>query len=63
MRSFSLPLALLALAPLSNTAFADDKEASGLIPRSILFGNPERAGTQISHDGKFLSYDWVSAQG
>lgn len=27
-----------------------------LIPREVLFGNPERAGTQISPDGKHLSY-------
>jgi dipeptidyl aminopeptidase/acylaminoacyl peptidase len=31
-------------------------EGSDLIPRSVLFGNPERANTQISPDGKYLSY-------
>ncbi len=32
------------------------QEKSDLIPRSTLFGNPERANTQISPDGKYLSY-------
>jgi dipeptidyl aminopeptidase/acylaminoacyl peptidase len=27
-----------------------------LIPRETLFGNPERAAPQLSHDGKYLSY-------
>jgi dipeptidyl aminopeptidase/acylaminoacyl peptidase len=27
-----------------------------LIPRDVLFGNPEKAGPQISPDGKFLAY-------
>src|SRR5689334_20733152 len=31
-----------------------------LIPRSVLFGNPERANVQISPDGKHLS--WVAAR-
>jgi dipeptidyl aminopeptidase/acylaminoacyl peptidase len=50
---------LISLALLPFIAFAtkaDDKDAATLIPRSVLFGNPERAGTQISHDGKYLSY-------
>jgi dipeptidyl aminopeptidase/acylaminoacyl peptidase len=29
---------------------------TGLIPREVLFGNPDRAGAQISPDGKHLSY-------
>ena len=28
----------------------------GLIPRQILFGNPDKASPQVSPDGKFLSY-------
>jgi len=32
------------------------KSGSELIPRAILFGNPERAGPQISPDGKRLAY-------
>ncbi len=27
-----------------------------LIPRQVLFGNPDKAGTRISPDGKYLSY-------
>ena len=27
-----------------------------LIPRSILFGNPEKAMVRLSHDGKYISY-------
>jgi dipeptidyl aminopeptidase/acylaminoacyl peptidase len=27
-----------------------------LIPRDVLFGNPERAGARLSHDGKWLSF-------
>ena len=27
-----------------------------LIPRSVLFGNPEKAGVQLSPDGKYISY-------
>lgn len=29
---------------------------TGLIPREILFGNPDKAGAKLSHDGKYLSY-------
>src|SRR5262249_715819 len=27
-----------------------------LIPRTVLFGNPEKTGPQISPDGKYLAY-------
>lgn len=27
-----------------------------LIPRQVIFGNPDRAGVKISHDGKYISY-------
>lgn len=52
-------LAALALVPgASSLATADDVEAakSKLIPREVLFGNPERAGVQLSPDGTKLSY-------
>src|SRR5262249_54560394 len=29
---------------------------SGLIPRSILFGNPDKASPELSPDGKYLSF-------
>ena len=35
-------------------AMAQDK--GGLIPRSVLFGNPDKAGIQISPDGAKISY-------
>src|SRR5215470_12042597 len=31
-----------------------------LVPRSVLFGNPERTSVQISPDGKHLS--WIAAR-
>ncbi len=36
------------------------KPKNDLIPRSILFGNPERTNVQISHDGKHLA--WIAAR-
>src|SRR5262249_40823260 len=30
--------------------------ATDLIPRAVLFGNPERTAIQLSHDGKWLSW-------
>ncbi len=38
------------------SAPAAAKGSTGLIPRSVLFGNPDRAGVQVSPDGKWLSY-------
>ena len=29
---------------------------TGLIPREVLFGNPEKAAARMSHDGKWLSF-------
>ncbi len=48
-----LLLSLLAIAPMMT---AQQKPATELIPRSVLFGNPERADPQISPDGKQLGY-------
>ncbi len=54
-------LALCALA-LATSARADDPaptpagQETGLIPREVFFGNPERAGVKYSPDGKFLSF-------
>ncbi len=48
-------LAALALASLNaypSLAAADDT----LIPRSVIFGNPERTGARISPDGKYISF-------
>ena len=44
---------MAAFAAFAETARAD---LPPLIPRDVLFGNPERAGPQISPDGKHLAY-------
>ncbi len=46
-----------ATAPPTAAAPAAPKEVE-LIPRDALFGNPERAGVQVSPDGKHLS--WIA---
>lgn len=43
---------LAGLAP----AVVGGVDPSPLIPRDVLFGNPERANPQLSHDGKYISY-------
>jgi len=50
MRSFRLRVLVILL--LSTFAIAQ----SPLIPRSVLFGNPERSGPEISPDGTMLAY-------
>jgi dipeptidyl aminopeptidase/acylaminoacyl peptidase len=45
-----------AAAPAAPVAQAVGKPAENLIPRELFFGNPERAGVQISPDGKHLSW-------
>jgi dipeptidyl aminopeptidase/acylaminoacyl peptidase len=47
-----LAVLLLLLRALSSIAFAE----ANLIPRSVLFGNPERTAPQISPDGTMLAY-------
>jgi dipeptidyl aminopeptidase/acylaminoacyl peptidase len=46
-------VAVAALAMFTDPARAD---LPPLIPREVLFGNPEKAGVQISPDGKQLAY-------
>ncbi len=43
-------------ATLSLTPCARADEKPPLIPRHVLFGNPDKAGLQISPDGKHISY-------
>ena len=50
--SLLLP-AMLTLGVLTTNARAQSPE---LIPREVLFGNPERANVQISPDGSYISY-------
>ena len=47
-----MTLASLLASPL----LAQKQPATGLIPREVLFGNPERANPQISPDGTQLGY-------
>ena len=46
-------VAVVALTMLTDPARAD---LPPLIPRDVLFGNPEKAGPQISPDGKRLVF-------
>jgi hypothetical protein len=48
-----LCLVLLVLYPLANSLWA---QLPSVIPREVLFGNPEKAGVEISPDGKLLAY-------
>ena len=50
-----LPVALV-LAELPAGALAAAPADPALIPRAAIFGNPERAGAQISPDGKYISF-------
>src|SRR5690242_19172670 len=45
---------LLTMAMMTNSPAA--AEPVPLIPREVLFGNPEKAAAQISPDGKSLAY-------
>src|SRR5262245_6303371 len=51
MLRFALLCAVVALFP----TFASP-ELPPLIPRDVLFGNPDKAGPQISPDGKYIAY-------
>jgi dipeptidyl aminopeptidase/acylaminoacyl peptidase len=52
-RALLVTAALAGLVAATPTARAD---LPPLIPRDVLFGNPERAGPEISPDGKYLAY-------
>lgn len=54
MNRSRLALTLIAIFLLTITAAAQSQTA--LIPRSVLFGNPERSSPQISPDGTMLGY-------
>lgn len=57
VRARALAAALLvAVAPAPLAAVAAAADGGTLIPRDVIFGNPERAGAQISPDGKYLSF-------
>jgi dipeptidyl aminopeptidase/acylaminoacyl peptidase len=48
--------ALILCALVALTAVPAKAELPPLIPRDVLFGNPDKASPQISPDGKFLAY-------
>jgi hypothetical protein len=57
MRLFKRAFAVLAMAGLLVVSVAaQEKFTTSLIPREVLFGNPERADPQISPDGTQLGY-------
>ena len=53
MKAFLTSLALFGLMTMSVHA---QQNLPPLIPREVLFGNPERANPQISPDGRLLAY-------
>lgn len=52
----SLVAALLPLPPASADTRSSTPSVPPLIPRAVLFGNPERVQPQISPDGRRLAY-------
>ncbi len=44
------------LCLVSSSATLSAAKAPDLIPREVLFGNPERASPKLSPDGKMLAY-------
>lgn len=51
-----LRVKVLAALAMLTTAVTASAELPPLIPRDVLFGNPDRSGPQISPDGKHLAY-------
>ena len=49
-------LAVAAAISLGGVALASDGAEVPLIPRAVLFGNPERAAPQLSPDGSMISF-------
>src|SRR5450755_2653030 len=54
--SLLLSLVMVVLGTLAAPVTAQQKLTTELIPRSVLFGNPERTDPQISPDGTHLGY-------
>jgi dipeptidyl aminopeptidase/acylaminoacyl peptidase len=47
---------VLGLGASTGVAMQPNSNTTPLIPRDVLFGNPDRAGSQLSPDGQWLSY-------
>src|SRR5687768_9990710 len=62
VRRFTIVCGLVCLLPVTlpsavgDETFAEAAAATPLIPRQILFGNPEKSNPRISPDGTRLSY-------
>src|SRR4029079_15119254 len=55
-RSTAMGRTVLAVGVFAATLTMTPAAPPPLIPRDVLFGNPDRAGPQISPDGKRLAY-------
>lgn len=53
---WSEPATVTTVATVSPSATQSNSKEPALIPRSVLFGNPEKAMARLSPDGKWLSY-------
>jgi dipeptidyl aminopeptidase/acylaminoacyl peptidase len=49
-------VACTALIPATAAVAVAQDSGAGLIPRSEIFGNPDKTGAQVSPDGKWISY-------
>lgn len=47
---------ILATPVLDSPSNMTASKRRGLVPREVLFGNPERTSPKLSPDGRFLSY-------
>src|SRR5437660_3453691 len=56
MRTRRLIVTVLSLALSGGMAVAQAPQAPPIIPRRVLFDNPERTGPQLSPDGQWLAY-------
>ncbi|MDG2054425.1 MAG: S9 family peptidase [Phycisphaerales bacterium] len=52
----SIVLLLFANSRSEGASAYQNGDATSLIPRAVLFGNPQRAGVEISPDGKWIGY-------
>ena len=56
LKRYSRTLVALLVVAAALVTVAQDKFTTSLIPREVLFGNPERTNPQISPDGTQLGY-------
>ena len=56
LKRHSRTLVALLVVAAALVTVAQDKFTTSLIPREVLFGNPERTNPQISPDGTQLGY-------